>query len=159
MSYIRDRVVTCCLIQLFSWTRLPSSGENKYCGQTPEQPCLLCLQGGRTPPINLSFDMFFVSVSQGYFGLYWSLFLTNISFHMPNWIVAIVDWGWMNSEGDTCCSGVNAVFYGSDLIEFFFLQGLLGWKVQERPCKRLESCSSSCVMETAKVEHLSDTIY
>lgn len=30
--------------------------------------------GGRTPPINLSFDMFFVSVSQGHFGLYWSLF-------------------------------------------------------------------------------------
>lgn len=49
--------------------------------------------GGRTPPINLSFDMFFVSVSQGHFGLYWSLFLTNIS--LPNWIVATVDQGWM----------------------------------------------------------------
>lgn len=61
-------------------------------------------------------------------------------------------------------SGVTTVFYGSDLIIplfffFFFYEAYWDEKVQERPCRRLQSRSSFFIMETPEAEHVNDTTY
>lgn len=100
-----------------------------------------------------------MSVSQGRFGLYWN----RTFFHNPNSVVTTVCSSGLDERLKVTAavpvvvSGVIAMFYGSDLIALQFYEAYRDEKVWKRPCRSLQSCFFSFIMEPPEVEHPNDT--